>query len=488
MQPNKINLVAAFAYSFLLYHEGIGLNIFLLNILLLGIQFWFKPTKWKERETQYYALAAIVTSVAALLNGHFLSALANVISLLLFSIHMQYPKLSIAGYVLQAMYAYLASPIIKASRYLFKEPKSEESTEELPSENQVNYKLVSIFSALIFFVFLGIYRNMSHGFDQFLKQINLDFLSIPLLFHYAFGSILLGTFFKPLVLDKLMDKESKMAGHLTYKNFNSYNILGINVTEATEQLFAKVIFIGLNLLLFMVNAIDTYHLNQQIMPEGISFSEYVHQGVGALIWSILLAISIILWVFRGSQNFSSNKTIQQLSYTWIGLNIWLVITSAYRNHLYISEEHLFTYKRIGVYIFLFCATFGLALTFYKITNKLSNYFLVRTNTALWFIILVISSLVNWDRIIAEHHISHALAKNKEADLYYLNKLSYSAYPAIAKYNYEVKKAFNESPDMCKLEAHILYQVLSDEKKNYSWKSYNLADSQTFTLLQNLCFK
>jgi hypothetical protein len=303
--------------------------------------------------------------------------------------------------------------------------------------------------------------------------------------------VLLSTFFKPVILKNLANKESNLGSLLNYRDFKSYHIFGISVNETTEQLFTKVVFVGLNLLLLLVNVIDTFHLTQHIMPEGISFSEYVHQGVDALIWSILFAISIILWVFRGSQSFNGNKTNKILSYIWIGLNVWLVITAAYRNHLYISEEHLFTYKRIGVYFFLTCATIGLGLTYIKIRYKLSNYFLVQTNTLVWFVFLVLSTSINWDRIIANHHVEYAILNNKTADIAYLYKLSYEAYPAIATYSdYTTKKAYSEVIPPNQLaeypfESRMLYDVMLQHVNNRTWKSYNLANQKTLNELHEI---
>lgn len=493
MHTNKISLVAALAYTFLLYQEGIGLNILLLNILLIGLLFWFNPKQMKEKTQIGLSAAALFSATFALLHGHFLSALANTISLGLLAVSLALPKLSIAGYLVQALYTFPTSPIAKLANLFNKETAEEnhEETIEEQGKSNVNYKLITALSAIIFIVFFGIYRNMSAGFDQFVKQLNFDLISFPLILNYLFGFVLLSTFFKPILLKKLANKESNLSSLLSYSDYKSYNIFGISVNESTEQLLAKVVFAGLNLLLLLVNVIDTFHLTQHIMPEGISFSEYVHQGVDALIWSILFAISIILWVFRGSQSFNQNSTTKILSYVWIGLNAWLVITAAYRNHLYISEEHLFTYKRIGVYFFLTCATIGLGLTYIKIKYKLSNYFLVQTNTLVWFIFLVISTSINWDRVIAKRHVAQAMLNNKSADISYLYKLSYAAYPAIATYSdFTIKKAFKDVMPPNQLaeypfESRMLYDGMLQHVNSRTWKSFNLSNQKTLNELHEI---
>ncbi|MDP3930193.1 MAG: DUF4173 domain-containing protein [Bacteroidota bacterium] len=487
MKTNKISLAAGIAYTFLIYQEGIGVNILLLNIILIGLQCWIHPQKMLLKSNLIFSAAALLSSTAALLHGHFLSILANITALLMLSINLVVENQNLISNLLHALYAWISTPFIKFIA-MFNKTAQQTNQDEIPTEKNINYKFAGIFSALIFIIFFAIYRNMSAGFDQFIKNLNTEFISLPLIIHYLFGVFLLSTFFKPYILNKLAQSESKLGNYLAKSAYKSYAILGIAITETTEQFMAKIIFFGLNLLLLLVNLIDTYHLSNQIMPQGLSYSEYVHQGVDALIWSIILAVSIILWVFRGSQNFNQNSHTKTLSYIWIALNVWLILTAAYRNYLYIHETELYTYKRIGVYFFLACSIIGLFLTFYKIQYQRSNYFLVRTNSFIWYTLLIGASTINWDKHIAQHHINYSLQTNKIADTKYLYKLSYSAYPALASYWYETNKSSGESAEMCRLEAQIFYHVLSDEKKNYSWKSYNLADSQTFTQLQNLCFK
>jgi len=487
MKTNKISLAAGIAYTFLIYQEGIGVNILLLNITLIGLQCLIHPQKMLLKSNLIFSAAALLSATAALLHGHFLSILANITALLMLSINLVVENQNLISNLLHALYAWISTPFIKFIA-LFNKTAQQTNQDEIPTEKNINYKFAGIFSALVFIIFFAIYRNMSAGFDQFIKNLNTEFISLPLIIHYLFGVFLLSTFFKPYILNKLAQSESKLGNYLAKTSYKSYAILGIAITETTEQFMAKIIFFGLNLLLLLVNLIDTYHLANQIMPQGLSYSEYVHQGVDALIWSIILAVSIILWVFRGSQNFNQNSHTKTLSYIWIALNVWLILTAAYRNYLYIHETELYTYKRIGVYFFLACSIIGLFLTFYKIQYQRSNYFLVRTNSFIWFTLLIGASTINWDKHIAQHHINYSLQTNKIADTKYLNKLSYSAYPALASYWYETNKSSGKSAEMCRLEAQIFYHVLSDEKKNYSWKSYNLADSQTFTQLQNLCFK
>jgi hypothetical protein len=117
--------------------------------------------------------------------------------------------------------------------------------------------------------------------------------------------------------------------------------------------------------------------------------------------------------------------------------------------------------------------------------------LVQTNTLVWFVFLVLSTSINWDRIIANHHVERAILNNKYADISYLYKLSYAAYPAIARYSdYNLKKVYKEVMPPNQLaaypfESHMLYDSMLHEVNNKTWKSYNLANQKTLNELHEI---
>jgi hypothetical protein len=122
----------------------------------------------------------------------------------------------------------------------------------------------------------------------------------------------------------------------------------------------------LNILLATVNGLDIYYLGiLHTTPAGITFSQYLHNGTDSLIASIILAVSVILFYFRGYLNFyEGNKWLKALTYLWIAQNIMLVISTAYRNTVYIGDYGL-THKRIGVYVYLIPVCHGAGNDIYQ---------------------------------------------------------------------------------------------------------------------------
>ncbi|MEE9350538.1 MAG: DUF4153 domain-containing protein, partial [Flavobacteriaceae bacterium] len=152
---------------------------------------------------------------------------------------------------------------------------------------------------------------------------------------------------------------------------------------------------------------------------GSVFSSQVHSGINALIASIVIAIIILLYVFRGDINFyKENKTLKRLAFAWIILNIILVLSIATKNGQYIYYFGL-TYKRIGVLIYLTLAVTGLITTLLKIDQIKNIWYLLRINTKAAFVVLIIASTVNWDYHITNYNFNYA----KSMDFKYLIELS-----------------------------------------------------------------
>jgi uncharacterized protein (UPF0333 family) len=270
-------------------------------------------------------------------------------------------------------------------------------------------------------------------------------------------------------------------------NYESYSFLGNQVEVETEFKTGVVMLSLLNGLLLLVNVLDIqFQFGGELLTSNISYSDYLHQGIFSLILSIVLAIAIILWYFRGSQNFAKHKSLKTLAYIWIAQNLIMLLSAAYKNNLYIYEYSL-TYKRIGVYVFLLCTIAGLILTFIKLINKHSNFYLVKANSLVWYVILVMAVPFGWDKMIAEFNIYQAQTKGKEPDLIYLASLSYQAFPSLLKYQFDKNPESFTSPQINyynngNYAQHMLYNKLvkfAQDENNFDWQTYNLSRCKAY---------
>jgi Domain of unknown function (DUF4173) len=257
----------------------------------------------------------------------------------------------------------------------------------------------------------------------------------------------------------------------------------------------------LNALILIFNILDfSFILTGKKLPDGISYSKYVHEGVNTLIFSILLAISIIVYFFRANQNFYKNNLwLIRLTYLWIFQNALLLASIVYKNQLYISELGL-TYKRIGVYVYLLLTLAGLILTFWKVRKLKTIWYILRKNTLTAYIMLIISCLLNWDSYIAHYNINKA----KVLDVIYLLNLSDKTLPDLkdllankkvdlsgrildlsSEIHYGGYSNYNRKYDYCTKAEFIQYQIdiFKNKQKNIEWQSYNYSDVKILKAIQ-----
>ena len=149
-----------------------------------------------------------------------------------------------------------------------------------------------------------------------------------------------------------------------------------------------------------------------------------------IILSILTASGLIMYLYR--KNYSDIKHSNILKYLiifWVFQNLIMLFSTVCRNQIYIQSFNL-TYKRIGVYFWLALAALGLVITFYKVIKEKSNWYLIRSNFALWITVLNLSGCINWDLYITDYNLQNKPLT--EVDFYYLFSLSDSNIPELIK--------------------------------------------------------
>ena len=149
-------------------------------------------------------------------------------------------------------------------------------------------------------------------------------------------------------------------------------------------------------------------------------AEETHERVGAVIASIVMAIGVIMFYFKGSFNFDNQaKSLKNLAKIWVFLNAVLVISAFAKNSEYVLNLGL-TYKRLGVYAFLILAIIGLVFTFIKIHQQKTNAYLF--NQMVWYFYgtILVCSFINWGNLATVYNI-----KNEKADFKFLYSLNYN---------------------------------------------------------------
>ncbi|MDB5236153.1 MAG: hypothetical protein JWR44_3146 [Hymenobacter sp.] len=187
-------------------------------------------------------------------------------------------------------------------------------------------------------------------------------------------------------------------------DFRLRNLRALDLRK--EFIAAAAVFGLVNLLLLAVNAIDINWLWFGFVPAaGFDLAQFVHEGTYVLIFSILLAMGIVLWFFRRNLNFYQPglRWLRAGATVWVLQNAVLAVSVGLRNYYYIQHSGL-AYKRVGVCFFLLLVFFGLGTVLLKIWQRRSAYSLIRLNSLAVYAVLLLLAAGNWEVWIARYNL------------------------------------------------------------------------------------
>lgn len=408
---NLITLISALLFSTLFYKQNIGLNLSLftiLTIIVLGIN---NHQAFKNKNFILNTTAYIITGIAVFIYKSNLTILVNIITFFTLVGTISDHKSSIYVKWINGVYTVVVSYFSMRFDNLNAEVKKEK-------KEKVNYvywlKIIGI-PAIILIIFINLYRNGNPMFDELVSKIDFSFINIQWIIFTSLGYYLFYNILHPIQIEPVTSDDINIGNGLkentleplTPKELKNENQLGI------------VLMLSLNVLIIFFLITDIIHLSELHKVIASQLSKQVHNGVNALIFSNVLAIAIILYFFRGNLNFfEKNKELKNLTYIWIFLNLIVIIITTIKNIEYIVSFG-FTYKRIGVLFFLVATSIGLVTTFIKVSKVKNLWFLFRKNIQIAFVILIVTTTINWDKIITYYNINNA----EQLDLKYLIDLS-----------------------------------------------------------------
>jgi Domain of unknown function (DUF4173) len=481
MKLKKILLFfAVIAYSCLFYNQTSGINYLIFNVLLISFSGVINPEIIKKFHWQMVSSGAIISASMIVMHNSDLAVFANVTSLILVAGISYNPQTSLYVSALHGLVSMIVPFFSNIIQYLV-----DLSNPKIPKSKGIfSLKTASIYiiPLTITLVFYALYASANPVFGNIIKIPELN-ISLGLVAFTFVGWIGLSGFFYPTGNENLVEWDTSKSDILTRIKLKIKRTFEITALKL-EHKKGVIMLVMLNVLLLFFNIFDfSFILSGKKLPDGMDYSEYVHNGVNTLIFSILLAIGIILYYFRANQNFyKNNQWLLRLTYLWIFQNTLLLVGIIHKNQIYIDAFGL-TYKRIGVYVYLLMTLAGLLTTFLKVRKLKSVWFLFRKNTLIAYCILIISSLVNWDRFIAQNQINDA----KNIDVLYLTNLSDTVLPELQslltnkKVNLEVQVYdYTNSNSSIPLitEREFIENQIKKFKENYpkkGWQSWNFDD-------------
>lgn len=459
-------LSGSLVWSLLFYNQFIGLNIFLFSILILIGIFSFNPEAIKTKENKIFF-------VGLLLSSFFVFYYASVFPMVMFVFSLVF--ITTANY--PGSISVLTRPFISfigalefwLVRWV---EKYSVTTENLAKQEGVDKKAINVLkfifliigSILIFILFIFLYRDSNLIFKSITDQIEIDIS--PEFFGFTFlGIVILNAIFNSTYFSKWINYEENLPNRASES---------IHV-EDNFQLKRSYIFSGLlfflNILLAFINIIDMFYFIGIIkLPESINHSEMVHQAIGSVIFSIVVAMVLLLYIYKTKpRNNKVSKWMLRFALIWAIQNFLLVITAFNKNYAYI-EMHDLTYKRIGVLIYLLLSVVGLLFVWIKLTKEKSNWYVLRKTSFTFYLVLLFFSCFNWPIIVTNYNLNKAVERGKIDDIDYLINLDNRNLHLLSDFSKTHPELFQEYDLIA-----IQNKIDQFQETNLTWQSFSLSN-------------
>jgi hypothetical protein len=447
-----------------------GLNILLLSIASGAIIFWFNPFAAVQRSVQLMFISNLLCAIGVFWHSSTFTQVIYFVSFILLIGKSQYPNLTQLFFLGIAGIGNYFVCFFKAFKLI------SDKLAIIPGYKKYHHWIfILILPIIISSVFLMLYSSANESFNKltfqffdwiykYLKSF-IDLISLPkfffLLFGFGIGASLIVRFKHQLI--ELIEKQ--LPDDIQPKSENSF--LGNSSLSDLKNFcnMAIISFLMVNILLLVVNILDIIHVWFNFEPSGApELRQFVHAGTYILIFSVFVAVGMVLFFFYGSINFyKNNKWFKTLAYVWIGQNMIMVASVLVRNLYYVQIFGL-AYKRLGVFFFLIATILALIFLIIKVSMRKSVSYYLRTISLTAYCVLVFVALYNWDILIASYNLNY---NRRNLDTHFLlYEMSDNTLPILWKN----KDAFGDrnGEDYQQLLKRI--QEFKDKEQSRTWKS------------------
>ncbi|MCC9061649.1 DUF4173 domain-containing protein [Flavobacterium piscisymbiosum] len=414
MKKHQIILACSILFTLLFYNESVGVNLSIFALLLTGSICYFFQDRFTDRSHLILVVTSVLSCLAFAWYGDFVSFLALSMSILFLQFKTQESKLkTVQVFPLVFLNAFASiGRIFMFSQWL----------PEKKIHNNFAKKLVAYFiiPTIFIIVFFTAYSFGSSHFSSLLTDYTLDVDIVEVILIGVLGFYISFSFWNYWVPEvcyeknELLDNDFKNIAEI--KTQNTFSFLDIDFERKSGEI--TLVLLNIMLVVFIV----TYNYEQffEVIAKS-NLSADTHERVNSVIFSIVMAVGVIMFYFKGGFNFDKKATnLKKLAKIWIALNGLLIVSTIIKNSEYISVFGL-TYKRLGVYAFLILAIIGLVFVFLKITKQKTNAYLA--NQMVWYFYgtVLLCSFVNWGNLITTYNI----AVNKCVEPLFLSNLNFN---------------------------------------------------------------
>jgi Domain of unknown function (DUF4173) len=507
---SEIILLGAALFNFIFWNENLGINTLIFTIFIVSGLWFMERDSFQTRSVRITAMVAVLLSCLVVWHN---SLIVKTIYCLNFSVMI--------GLIQERQLRFLGSAILLYVTNLFTVIQNLFTTlKELPilrgSQKFTQGLKLAILPAFILPIFYGIYYLANPKFAALSGQfwtavanwLSFDWNPERILF-FVMGLLVVGAAFLKNKWLEVLGFEQDKTDTLIAENYEERPFKLFDFDENSSYRSAMMLMISLNILLVFNNLLDFNYvwLGGAEVKTAVELKQYVHEGTYILIVGIVLALVVLMVLYKGSLNFTKNSEIwssatsrlpsglRGLSFAWLVQNAVLAVSVGMRNWQYIDHYGL-AYKRIGVFLFLSLVLYGLYLMYLKINEKRTLFFFISRGAWAIYAVMVAACFINWDVFITKYNLTVS-TKTQSVDVPFLvkdisDKNLYLLYENRDRLIEKMpNKPFDENeywesqaPDFTNKEAKIAYldYALKQKRANFegktsgkTWLSWNYPD-------------
>lgn len=396
----------------LFYHQEIGVNFSLLAILVWILLFRSAGKGRHKKPFRLLSAAVCLSALAFAWYGDTFSFFALYFSIIATGIYVHFPRVKPLLYPLLPAWNYL-SFIFRVFFFRYWLPKAK-------YENKFWKHFLAFFliPAIVGTAFISIYAAGSDLFSGMLRHFYIDFDFFSILFLAALGFFFMFNYWLMWVPREAIRVNQRLNDNFQENMQPAQGQTFPFLDQNFERKSGEISLIIVNLILLFF--IFTYNY-EQFFTEAGNLSQEIHQRVSTIIFSIVMAIGLLMFYFKSVFNFDPKaQLLKRLAFIWMALNTILILSAFLKNSEYIFHYGL-TFKRIGVYIFLLLSLTGLFYSYLKIKHRRTNAYLANQMIRIFFGTFVLCSLINFSWITTRYNISF----HKDQDSAYLQNMEYN---------------------------------------------------------------
>jgi Domain of unknown function (DUF4173) len=495
----------AVVFNIVFWQEKLALNALFFDAFVIWSVFYLYPAAFTKPEMKWLLLAHAVALSTVLIHNTVLAKIAFSTTLVLVVVFTQYLHRSVWYAAASAVTNYV---LLLFSFFENLQQVNAKDIKRVKLRKTLRFIIIPLLLAAVFItvyalantVFQNIISDVATAVEKFVSRI-FGWFEWDRFVFLLLGLMITGGLLLKAKYNRFSEKDITRSNDLwrkkndlrKWKNSALFDLLTVFMGRFANGVLALrnentvgiISLVMLNLLLLFINAIDIVYVwfGFTYTPD-VNLKEIVHEGTGMLIFSIVLAMAVVLFFFRGNLNFyKKNKWLRYGAYGWIFQNAVLVISVLLRDYYYIQHMGL-AYKRIGVLFFLLMVLAGLLTVFIKIHQKKTAYYLLRVNGWFAIVLLVAASCIHWDETMASYNLAR---KNSiSVDVKFLLTLSDKTLPLLQANPDVLDKPM---PQVDGEGAYLYRNTLTprqlfeqrkqrfiEQQQQYTWLSWNRADA------------